>query len=280
MNFMYRMGFSAILKVRNVYLAFPRCYKAAAECYEKIVWWHLLVAPIILIIGGFVWGIVTGGLLWGLKCGSGVFFLFFEAEGVIGFWAKVIGISLRGAVVLSILCSSYDIFCLFILSNKAVAGLRRSVKANPEKAGDSWTDKFFFLVRAFESRAHVAAAEVEDKVKNLETESDNSRFARAYRWFKRRKLLYATLPIFGFVVGALFIGVPLSVVCGLNQLLSFVLIVSGNALKMIAAGYTVLKIGMFGVILSVVAVAFAEKAIKFCIRKWRHRHLQHKKGLA
>ncbi|RJQ13592.1 hypothetical protein C4553_02850 [Candidatus Parcubacteria bacterium] len=122
-------------------------------------------------------------------------------------WWLGLGVSAHLAIAVAISCSTCDIFGWFYLANDPDSFFQKYLQARIERGGESDA------------------------------------------WVRRlaHKLPYTTLPLFGFIPGLIFVGIPLSKKLGLNQKVSFVLIVLGNAFKMLAFGMGI-KVG-FGFLL-------------------------------
>ncbi len=119
------------------------------------------------------------------------------------------GMRLTAAVWTTIAISSYETFFWFFLFNKIEAVTSKYLSIN---------------------------------IAGLETEL--SRIARVYRWLKRKRLLYLALPIFGFCPKGTLAGITFSQVTRLNQIGSFLLVICGNAAKIVIVAHIIVQMNL------------------------------------
>lgn len=204
--------------------------------WKRISWQHLIILPIILTLSSF---------LYRWQYGLGVFLSFYNGENAVLFWIREVGMAPHKAVYIAIAASTYDIFCWFTLFSRGLEGVEGKVR--------------HYLSQI---------AEVKRWIASLET--GKSWVAKVYRWFKKKGMLYLAMPFCGFLPGFIFVGVPLSIECRLNLPLAFLLVALGNTLKMLAARYAVLKMGVYSTLAAIAAIILIEKLAKFFIRKWHN----------
>ena len=179
--------------------------------------------------------LVLGTLPFDRKTAAGLFWTFLQGETAIKHWLKH-GCSLKETVAITTACSTYDLFFWFVCFDRLGNFVKKFTRINIEA---------------------------------LETEA--SFLANFYRWLKKRKLLYVPLLFFGCVPGFISPGIVLCQTAKLNQPISFVVMAIGNFFKMLGFGRLAKKIGLIGIILTLVAFAllklFAEKIWKLNRRK-------------
>ena len=180
-----------------------------------------------------------------------------NGETSIGFWMKH-GTTFTDAVIIAIICSTYDISSWLYLFN--------SVHNKWEKTDSQ-------ILRFFHDR-------IETAVKNCKNfwwlakktyqfcVPQPSKIFKDYdaETPKDRRRCYYPLAFYGFFPGYIWTGIGYGIIFQLNQSAVFLILSFFNAIKMICAGYLTLRIGVWGVLFVIITMPFAKYGVEKLLR--------------
>ncbi len=181
---------------------------------------------------------------------------FLNGETAIGFWMKH-GLSLRQAVAMVTICSTYDLFTWFYLF-----GFIKGVHGRVE----SWRSGFFrnnIAVAKEKSRSASKFLSLAEKVylfcvPHPEKICEHGPEKNAVG----NPRYYLPLVFYGYCPAYIWTGIGYSMSFRLNTVAAFIVLAAANAMKMITAGYLTIRIGVWGVFAIIITMPFTKWGIE------------------